>query len=117
MRFASLLRSRECRHGCVVAFLIGDSFWKACGVDLLMPFIGEVAGGGVREHRRHALQKKMEALHAREDLHWYLQLRDFGYAPSAGFGLGFERLLQFFLGIENIRDAIPFARGNGKCIC
>ncbi|KAL7640989.1 UNVERIFIED_CONTAM: hypothetical protein RMT77_008126 [Armadillidium vulgare] len=89
----------------------------ALGMDLLLPFVGEVAGGSLREPRFGKLKKKIKTAEEEEKLKWYLDIRKFGYAPSGGFGLGFERFLQFFLGISNINDTIPFPRTKGRCLC
>lgn len=90
----------------------------ALAVDLLLPEVGEVAGGGLREYRVHLLQHRLQQLHLLDKLDWYLDLRRLGGgAPSGGFGLGFERLLQFMLGIDNIKDTIPFPRWAKHCQC
>ena len=80
-------------------------------MDILFPGIGEMVGGSQREERLDVLQERIEAqgIDAAE-LDWYLDLRRFGTAPHAGFGLGFERLVQFSTGMGNIRDVIPFPR-------
>lgn len=80
-------------------------------MDILFPGIGEMVGGSQREERLEVLQERIEAqgIEAKE-LDWYLDLRRFGTAPHAGFGLGFERLVQFSTGMGNIRDVIPFPR-------
>jgi asparaginyl-tRNA synthetase len=83
-------------------------------MDVLVPRIGEIVGGSQREHRHDRLEARMRALHMDvEALRWYLDLRRFGSAPHAGFGLGFERLVQFATGMANIRDVIPFPRVPG----
>jgi len=80
-------------------------------MDVLFPGIGEIVGGSQREERLEVLQEKIAALGIDEkELWWYLDLRKFGTAVHSGFGLGFERLLQFTTGMGNIRDAIPFPR-------
>ncbi|HPG87863.1 MAG TPA: asparagine--tRNA ligase, partial [Spirochaetales bacterium] len=80
-------------------------------MDVLVPRIGEIIGGSEREYRYDVLVENMRAKDlAPEDYWWYLDLRRFGSAPHAGFGLGFERLLRYVTGIENIRDVIPFPR-------
>ncbi|KAK2154477.1 hypothetical protein LSH36_268g03017 [Paralvinella palmiformis] len=84
-------------------------------VDLLLPEVGEVCGGSLRESNLDILEQKLESLGMSESLSWYLDLRRFGTCPHGGFGLGFERLLQVMLGIENIRDAIPFPRFVNSC--
>jgi asparaginyl-tRNA synthetase len=83
-------------------------------MDVLVPRIGEIVGGSQREHRHDRLEARMRALGMEvEPLRWYLDLRRFGSAPHAGFGLGFERLVQFATGMGNIRDVIPFPRVPG----
>jgi asparaginyl-tRNA synthetase len=83
-------------------------------MDVLVPRIGEIVGGSQREHRHDRLEARMRALGMEvEPLRWYLDLRRFGSAPHAGFGLGFERLVQFATGMANIRDVIPFPRVPG----
>ena len=80
-------------------------------MDVLFPGIGEMAGGSQREERLDVLKEKMKALDIDEkELWWYLDLRKFGTAVHSGFGLGFERLVQFSTGMGNIRDVIPFPR-------
>jgi aspartyl/asparaginyl-tRNA synthetase len=83
--------------------------------DLLVPGIGELVGGSVREERHALLASKLAAEGLSEDLAWYLDLRQHGTVPHAGFGIGFERMLQYFNGVANIRDAIPFPRHAGSC--
>ncbi len=80
-------------------------------MDILFPGIGEIVGGSQREERLDVLRQKMEQLGVEEkELWWYLDLRRFGTAVHSGFGLGFERLVQFATGMGNIRDVIPFPR-------
>ncbi len=80
-------------------------------MDVLFPGIGEIVGGSQREERLEVLQQKMQELGIEEEeLWWYLDLRKFGTAVHSGFGLGFERLVQFATGMGNIRDVIPFPR-------
>ena len=80
-------------------------------MDILAPGIGEIVGGSQREERLDKLTQRMEAMHIpAEELSWYLDTRRFGSCPHAGFGLGFERLVQFVTGMGNIRDVIPFPR-------
>lgn len=82
--------------------------------DLLVPKIGEIIGGSQREERLDVLEKKIADFGLkREDYWWYLELREYGSVPHAGFGLGFERLVLFATGMENIRDIIPFPRFPG----
>lgn len=80
-------------------------------MDILAPKIGEIVGGSQREERLVQLEQRMAAQHLNpDDYWWYLDLRRFGSVPHAGFGLGFERLVQFMTGMTNIRDVIPFPR-------
>jgi len=80
-------------------------------MDVLFPGIGEIVGGSQREERLDVLKEKIKALEIDEkELWWYLDLRKFGTAVHSGFGLGFERLVQFSTGMGNIRDVIPFPR-------
>ncbi len=83
-------------------------------MDVLVPKIGEIIGGSQREDDHDTLVKRIkEADLNPDDYWWYLELRKFGSAPHAGFGLGFERLIQFVTGMSNIRDVIPFPRTPG----
>ncbi|RCJ14861.1 asparagine--tRNA ligase [Nostoc sp. ATCC 43529] len=80
-------------------------------MDILAPKIGEIIGGSQREERLEVLERRVIAQGMKpEDLWWYLDLRRYGTVPHAGFGLGFERLVQFITGMANIRDVIPFPR-------
>jgi len=80
-------------------------------MDVLAPRIGEIIGGSQREEREDALAQRIDATGMPKDaLWWYLELRKYGTVPHAGFGLGFERLIQFMTGMQNIRDVIPFPR-------
>ncbi|MBW2715675.1 MAG: asparagine--tRNA ligase [Deltaproteobacteria bacterium] len=84
-------------------------------MDVLVPKVGEIVGGSQREHRLDSLKRRM----AEQDLDeahywWYLDLRRYGTAPHSGFGLGFERIVQFMTGMANIRDVIPFPRVPGS---
>lgn len=83
-------------------------------MDVLVPKIGEIIGGSQREERLDVLKCKIVDFDLKEeDYWWYLQLRQYGTVPHAGFGAGFERLIQFVTGMENIRDVIPFPRYPG----
>lgn len=83
-------------------------------MDILFPGIGEIVGGSQREERYEVLVQKMRDMHIPEkELYWYLDTRRFGSCPHAGFGLGFERLVQFVTGMANIRDVIAFPRYPG----
>ncbi len=83
-------------------------------MDILVPRIGEIIGGSQREERRDVLlaQMQLKGISA-EDYRWYVELREFGSAPHAGFGCGLERLVQFATGLPNIREVIPFPRTPG----
>jgi asparaginyl-tRNA synthetase len=83
-------------------------------MDILVPGIGELVGGSQREERLDVLEKRLEEFKLnKHDYWWYLELRKYGSMPHAGFGVGFERLVQFATGMENIRDVIPFPRYPG----
>lgn len=83
--------------------------------DLLVPGIGEIIGGSQRESRYELLVQRLKELKIKkEPLQWYLDLRKYGYAPSSGFGIGFERLVMYVTGVANIRDVIPFPRTPGN---
>jgi asparaginyl-tRNA synthetase len=83
-------------------------------MDVLVPKVGEIVGGAQREHRLEVLRRRMAAQGLPEEPYWwYLDLRRHGSVPHAGFGLGFERLVQFATGMANIRDVIPFPRVPG----
>jgi asparaginyl-tRNA synthetase len=91
---------------------LNDDGKTVAAMDVLAPGIGEIIGGSQREERLEVLDARMhEAL--REDLWWYRDLRRYGTVPHAGFGLGFERLLNYVTGMDNVRDAIPFPRTPG----
>jgi asparaginyl-tRNA synthetase len=80
-------------------------------MDVLVPKIGEIIGGSQREERLDVLDRRIDEMGLpKQDYWWYRDLRRFGTVPHAGFGLGFERLLQFCTGMGNIRDVIPFPR-------
>lgn len=80
-------------------------------MDVLFPQIGEIIGGSQREEIYDVLLKRMQEMNVPEkDLWWYLETRKFGTVPHSGFGLGFERMVQFITGMGNIRDVIPFPR-------
>jgi asparaginyl-tRNA synthetase len=80
-------------------------------MDILAPGIGEIVGGSQREERLELLEQRMREMHIPvEQMWWYLDTRRFGSVPHAGFGLGFERMVQFVTGMSNIRDVIPFPR-------
>lgn len=90
---------------------INDDGKTVQGTDVLFPQIGEIIGGSVREESLDKLNAEIERRQIpMKDMWWYLDTRRFGSAPHAGFGLGFERLMLFVTGMQNIRDVIPFPR-------
>jgi asparaginyl-tRNA synthetase len=91
---------------------LNDDEKTVAAMDVLAPGIGEIIGGSQREERLDVLDARMDP-ELREELWWYRDLRRYGTVPHAGFGLGFERLLNYVTGMENVRDAIPFPRTPG----
>lgn len=90
---------------------MNDDGRTVAAMDVLVPGIGELIGGSQREERLDMLDKRIEEMGLpKENYWWYRDLRRFGTVPHAGFGLGFERAVQYVTGIENIRDVIPFPR-------
>ncbi len=88
-----------------------DDGKTVAAMDILAPGIGEIVGGSQREERLDKLEERMKEMHIPADeLWWYLDTRKFGAVPHAGFGLGFERMVQFVTGMTNIRDVIAFPR-------
>ena len=95
---------------------LNDDGRTVTAMDLLVPGIGEIVGGSQREERHEVLLANMERHGlSLEDYGWYLDSRKYGTVPHAGFGMGFERMLMFVTGMQNIRDVIPFARTPGHC--
>ncbi len=93
---------------------MNDDEKTVAAMDLLVPRVGEIIGGSQREERFDVLQSRMAAQGITAgDMDWYLDIRRWGSCPHAGFGLGFERLLMYLTGMENIRDVIPFPRTPG----
>jgi asparaginyl-tRNA synthetase len=93
-----------------------DDGKTVAAMDILAPGIGEIIGGSQREERLDRLDARMEEMKIGGDLWWYRDLRRYGTVPHAGFGLGFERLLNYVTGMENIRDVIPFPRVPGSAL-
>ncbi|KAK2846691.1 hypothetical protein Q5P01_009690 [Channa striata] len=88
----------------------------AAAVDLLVPGVGELCGGSLREERLDLLSARLQEAGLEDTYSWYLDLRRFGSVPHGGFGLGFERYLQCILGVDNIKDVIPFPRFSHSCV-
>ena len=92
-----------------------DDGKTVAAMDVLVPKVGELMGGSQREERLDVLEKKIEEVGLeKESYWWYLELRKYGSVPHSGFGLGFERLVQYVTGVENIRDVIAFPRYPGS---
>lgn len=92
-----------------------DGRKTVAAMDVLFPGIGEIIGGSQREERYDRIMARVQELNMpQEELWWYLDLRRFGSAPHSGFGLGFERMIQFVTGMTNIRDVIPYPRYPGS---
>ncbi|MFT4874394.1 asparagine--tRNA ligase [Congregibacter sp.] len=92
---------------------LNDDEKTVAAMDVLAPGIGEIIGGSQREERLDVLDARMDP-QLRDELWWYRDLRRYGTVPHAGFGLGFERLINYVTGMENVRDAIPFPRTPGN---
>ncbi len=93
---------------------LNDDNKTVAAMDILVPGIGEIVGGSQREERLDVLDSRFPSEEIKETLWWYRDLRRYGTVPHAGFGLGFERLLNYISGMENIRDAIPYPRTPGS---
>lgn len=92
-----------------------DDGKTVAAMDILAPGIGEIVGGSQREERLDKLEQRMNEMDIpTKEMYWYLDTRRFGTVPHAGFGLGFERMVQFVTGMTNIRDVIPFPRTPGN---
>ena len=95
---------------------LNDDGETVAAMDLLVPGAGELIGGSQREERLDILKSRMQAMHIPEaELWWYLDLRKYGTTPHSGYGLGFDRMLMYVTGVENIRDVIPFPRTPRQC--
>ncbi|XP_023656426.2 asparaginyl-tRNA synthetase isoform X1 [Paramormyrops kingsleyae] len=92
-----------------------DPCHTVAAVDLLVPGVGELCGGTLREEREELLRTRLANADMEEPYQWYLELRQFGSVPHGGFGMGFERYLQCVLGVNNIKDVIPFPRFSHSC--
>ena len=94
---------------------VNDDQKTVRAMDILFPGIGEIVGGSEREENLDILVQRMEELNIPQDeLYWYLDIRKYGSCPHSGYGLGFERMVQFVTGMSNIRDVIPFPRTPGN---
>ena len=94
---------------------LNDDKETVAAMDILVPKIGELVGGSQREDDLATLEKRAaESGFDIKDIWWYADLRKYGTVPHSGFGLGFERLVMFVTGLENIRDVIPFPRVPGR---
>ena len=89
---------------------LNDDEKTVAAMDILVPGVGEIVGGSQREERLAVLDQRMTDESLKNELWWYRDLRRYGTVPHAGFGLGFERLVQYVSGMDNIRDTIPFPR-------
>jgi len=90
---------------------MNDDGKTVAAMDMLVPGIGELIGGSQREERLDVLEQRMDDLGIpKDELDWYLDLRRYGGVKHAGYGLGFERMVMYVTGVENIRDVIPFPR-------
>ena len=95
---------------------LNDDNKTVAAVDLEVPGAGELMGGSQREEDYDKLLNRMKEMKISEKgLEWYLNLRKYGTCVHSGFGMGFERLLIYLTGVENIRDVIPFPRTPGNC--
>ena len=91
-----------------------DDFRIVAAMDCLVPGIGEIIGGSQREEREELLLERIKEFNLNMDEYWwYLELRRYGTTKHAGYGLGFERLIMYLTGVNNIRDVIPFPRTTG----
>lgn len=96
---------------------LNDDEKTVAAMDILVPRIGELIGGSQREHRYDVLESRIHTSGLKvEEYKWYLDLRRWGSVPHAGFGIGFERLVQYVTGVSNIRDTIPFPRTRRQAI-
>lgn len=95
---------------------LNEDHETVAAMDLLVPGSGELVGGSQREERLDYLLKRMDEMHIpKDEMKWYLDLRKYGGCIHSGFGMGFERLLMYLSGVENIRDVLPFPRTPKNC--
>ena len=96
--------------------ILNEDCKTVAGVDLEVPGAGELIGGSQREEKLDVLLARMKELGVEEEsIEWYVNLRRYGGCIHSGFGMGFERLIMYLTGIENIRDGIPYPRTPGSC--
>lgn len=95
---------------------LNDDGRTVAAMDVLAPGIGEIIGGSQREERLDRLEARMAEQGIGAELDWYRDLRRYGSVPHAGFGLGFERLLNYVSGLDNIRDVVPFPRAPNSAL-
>ena len=93
---------------------LNDDGKTVAACDLLVPMVGELVGGSQREERYEILKAKMEELGNDKGLEWYLDTRRYGGCRHSGFGIGFDRLLMYITGMQNIRDVQPYPRTSGS---
>ncbi|MED6168130.1 Asparagine--tRNA ligase, cytoplasmic 1 [Stylosanthes scabra] len=94
---------------------LNDDSKTVAAMDVLVPKVGELVGGSQREERYDVIQERIKEMGLPlEPYEWYLDLRRYGTVKHSGFGLGFERMILFATGLENIRDVIPFPRYPGR---
>ncbi|HKL84624.1 MAG TPA: amino acid--tRNA ligase-related protein, partial [Bacilli bacterium] len=93
---------------------LNDDNKTVAACDLLVPGVGELVGGSQREERLELLEAKMKSIGNDKELDWYLDLRRYGGCKHAGFGIGFDRLIMYVTGMQNIRDVQPYARTTGS---
>ena len=94
---------------------MNDDGKTVAAMDVLAPGIGEIIGGSQREERLEMLDKRLDEMNLKKETYWwYRDLRRYGTVPHAGFGLGFERTMQYLTGMANIRDVIPYPRAPGQ---
>lgn len=93
---------------------LNDDGKTVAACDLLVPYVGELVGGSQREERYDILKAKMDEMGNAQGLEWYLDTRKYGGCPHAGFGIGFDRLLMYISGIQNIRDVQPYPRTSNQ---
>ena len=94
---------------------LNDDGKTVAAMDVLAPGIGEIIGGSQREERLDVFDNRLAEMGlSKEDYSWYRDLRRYGTVPHSGFGLGFERLVAYVTGMQNVRDVIPFPRTPGN---